>query len=184
MRMNQPLHTGTIFDVLYIVRRRLAGVNVVDTTYSLARKSRSISGCNISPSLGYKGRGKGTEMISRFVEDEVLLDWYRALFLYLYLFCCSLHVLGRLPLLRGKPECFRQRLHLALSLWVVCMSVSARALTSLPVVILFRNIFVLFIVRSLIASSLCVVGVALSLLRVAPPSISVIPRFRALVVPP
>ena len=43
VRMNWSLHAGTSFDVLYIVRRRSAGVNVIGSTQSLARKSRLIS---------------------------------------------------------------------------------------------------------------------------------------------
>ena len=64
------------------------------------------------------------------------------------------------------------------------MGVSAQTLTGLPVVILFKNIFVLFVIRDPIVSSVCVVCVALPLLRVARPSISVTPRFRAPAVPP
>ena len=60
------------------------------------------------------------ENISRFGEDEVLPDWNRALLLCL-LHNRSVQVFGRLTLLRGTPECFRQSLHLA---FCVCVQAS------------------------------------------------------------
>ena len=41
--MKRPLHAGTSFDELYIVRYMSADVNILGSAYSLARKSRSIS---------------------------------------------------------------------------------------------------------------------------------------------
>ena len=40
--VNRPLHVGTSFVVLYIVRYRSTNVNILGSAYSLARKLRSI----------------------------------------------------------------------------------------------------------------------------------------------
>ena len=65
-------------------------------------------GCN-GPSLtAYKRKGRRLRLISRFGEDEVLSDWEPSSLLLCH---CSLRFLGQSPLLRGKPECFREMLH-------------------------------------------------------------------------
>ena len=62
-------------------------------------------GCNDLLSLGYKRGGEGTKKGPRFAEEEVLSNCDESLSPLFPLFPCRLE---RLPLLCGKPVCFRQ----------------------------------------------------------------------------
>ena len=105
------------------------------------------AGCNGPPSLNYKREGKGWILVFG-LGTELLLFYRRSLSL------CSAGF-KRLPLFRGKPECFRQRLHRTMCV-CVCAGSRAWSLTGLPIVILITIVFVMFINRILVASSLCI----------------------------
>ena len=64
-----------------------------------------------APFLIYKRRETWRERGSRVVEDEVLSDCRLNASPPAFSIVSSLHVFGRLALLRGTPVCFRQHLH-------------------------------------------------------------------------
>ena len=76
-------------------------------------------GYNVLPSLGYKRRGKGTERVLRFAEDEVLPNYHESsspLSLPLHCFPQTREAAS----IRGKPVCFQQRLHRVVYVVYVC----------------------------------------------------------------